>query len=70
MIKLYGHVDAVKIMLFLFTLLTSWRQCIIVQKWNKRFKPFKSKNEKHKVSNLHLHNMLNLSMLGTVNIGQ
>ena len=28
------------------------------------------KIEKHKVSNLHLHNMLNLSMLGTVNIGQ
>ena len=28
------------------------------------------KIEKHKVFNLHLHNMLNLSMLGTVNIGQ
>ena len=40
------------------------------QEWNKRFKPFESKNEKHKVSNLHLHNMLNLSMFGTVNIGQ
>ena len=28
------------------------------------------KIEKHKVSNLHLHNMLNLSMLGTVNIDE
>ena len=28
------------------------------------------KIEKHKVSNTHLNNMLNLSLLGTVNIGQ
>ena len=71
MIKLHGYVNAVKLnAFFCFPCLLYGGDVSWTKNGIKDLKHLSQKIEKHKVSNLRLHNMLNLSMLGTVNIGQ
>ena len=70
MIKLHDYVYAVKIMLFCFPCLLYGGDVSWTKNGIKDLNHLSQKIEKHEVCNLHLHNMLNLSMLATVNIGQ
>ena len=70
MIKLHDYVDAVKIMLFCFPCLLYGGDVSWTKNGIKDLNHLSQKIEKYEVCNLHLHNMLNLSMLATVNIGK